>query len=147
MAGGGCACVGACASPTNQTVNELDSWTQYGAGRYDTPPLFTICTNKFQISVQINSGGWIDCSSVTQIKLTSGVQAQNQTGQIGGCNAATTPRATWGLQAASGSGGSAYSMRVKVVDAIGLDHWYYFTITVNSAETSQPRRMLLGAGL
>ena len=140
MAGAGCQCVSACCSPANQTVDELDSWTQYGAGTYERPPLFSMCTNKFKISVQIyEGGGWINCSASTKIKLTAGTQAVRVAGQTyPGCDASSGSRATWTLQASTGSGGATYSLRVKVDDLVGLlDYYSYFSITVNSAGAGQ----------
>jgi len=138
MAGGGCECVGACNYPDDQTVDEGDSWTQHIAGRYETPALFSFCTNKFNAYIEIDDGGWKNMDDTTPIKLVSGLLPQSIDGQTGGCNAQNTPRATFGLQAAIGSGGSTYHCRGRIDDGIGVfDDYTYFDITVNSSGVGQ----------
>lgn len=125
-----------CGTPGNQTVDELDSWNQYGAWYHYPPPLFVLCSSRNRASfyVQINTGSWINCDASTPIKLVSGAQGQSvaSQGQVS-CNASSTPRASWVLQANTGSGGSSYSMRIK--GTYVYTGYYYFTITVNAAGT------------
>lgn len=138
MAGSSCDPLLVCRLPTNQIVNELYSWTQYGAWSAEVPA-FAICATVGKMYVQINTGTWVDCSSITPVKLVSGVQGQGVSPHqcISGncCNAGSAPRATWGLQAKAGSGGNTYSMRIKVIANLITLYSPTFTIQVNPAIT------------
>jgi hypothetical protein len=125
-----------CRTPTSQTVDEGDSWSQYGASSTETV-LFSLCSGQHRHAVQINDGGWANMDGSSAIKLISGTQGQYvnicSTGGSGNCcDSTTTPRSTFVIEANTGSGGTAWPCRMRIYSPSCSDCYATFTITVNA---------------
>jgi len=150
--GGSCPISSTCAWPQAQTVDELDQWTQKASWAYVAPLFGALCTAKAVFYIQVNDGGWKNCSSTTAIKLISGSQGQIKYGNgytNGACGSGDPIYAQWTLKAASGSGGSVWPVRLKVTKT-GEPTWYspQWNITVNTPAIAGGNHLLpmIGAG-